>query len=204
MKNPLSYQSTEYDCGPTTIINAIRFLFNREEIPPELVKTITLYCLDGYNENGEAGKSGTTATAMVFISNWLNQFGKIKGFPIYTSILESEKIYIGQNSDIVGCLQQGGAVIVKVMLDGGHYVLMTDVDDNYIYLFDPYYCEGEFGEGIDVIKDAPAKMNRRVKRNLFNDQSQTDYAFGAADLRECMLMYNTNTRKTIDTIEYII
>lgn len=66
MKTPLSYQSTEYDCGPTTLINAIRFLFQREEIPPELIKTITLYCLDGYNETGEAGKSGTTAMAMIF------------------------------------------------------------------------------------------------------------------------------------------
>lgn len=205
MKNPLSYQSTEYDCGPTTLTNAIRFLFHREEIPPEIIKTITLYCLDGYNERGEAGKSGTTAMAMIFISSWLNQFGKMKKFPIYTSILESEKIYIGQNSAIVGCLQQGGAAVVRVMLDNaGHYVLLTGVDDTYIYLFDPYYCENSFGEGIDAINDAPIKMNRRVKRELFNSESLTDYAFGETDLRECMLIYNTNTRKTTDEIEYII
>ena len=47
-------------------------------------------------------------------------------------------------------------------------------------------------------------MNRRVRKELFNNQSSAYYAFGAADLRECMLIYNTNTRKTIDTIEYII
>ena len=46
MKNVLNYQSTEYDCGPTTILNAIRFLFNRQEIPPALVKGIWLYCND--------------------------------------------------------------------------------------------------------------------------------------------------------------
>lgn len=204
MKNPLSYQSTEYDCGPTTLINAIRFLFRREEIPPELIKTITLYCLDGYNESGEAGKSGTTAMAMVFLSSWLNQFGKIKKFPIYTSIIEPEEIYIGQNSAIVGCLQQGGAAVVRVMLDGGHYVLLTGVDDAYIYLFDPYYCDDEFGEGIEVLYDAPEKMNRRVKREIFNSEASMDYAFGESALRECMLIYNTSTRRTIDTIEYII
>ncbi len=32
MKNLLIYQSTEYDCGPTTLTNAIRYLFDREEI----------------------------------------------------------------------------------------------------------------------------------------------------------------------------
>jgi hypothetical protein len=204
MKNPLSYQSTEYDCGPTTLINAIRFLFEREDIPPELIKTITLYCLDGYSESGEAGKSGTTAMAMVFISSWLNQFGKIKDFPIYTSILPPEKIYIDQNSEIVGCLQQGGAAVVRVMLEGGHYVLLNGIDDTYIYLFDPYFCDDEYDDGIEFVNDSDFQINRRVKRDLFNNEGLSDYAFGEMDLRECMLIYNTKTRKTIDTIEYII
>jgi len=32
MKNPLSYQSTEYDCGPTSMLNAINYLFHRKDI----------------------------------------------------------------------------------------------------------------------------------------------------------------------------
>ena len=35
MKNPLHYQLSEYDCGPTSMMNAIAYLFEREEIPPE-------------------------------------------------------------------------------------------------------------------------------------------------------------------------
>ena len=46
MKNPLSYQTTEYDCGPTALTNAMSFLFSREDIPPDIIKAITLYCLD--------------------------------------------------------------------------------------------------------------------------------------------------------------
>lgn len=34
MKNPLHYQLSEYDCGPTSMMNAIAYLFEREEIPP--------------------------------------------------------------------------------------------------------------------------------------------------------------------------
>ena len=68
MKNLLIYQSTEYDCGPTTLTNAIRYLFDREEIYPDIVKYIMLYCLDSYNEAGEVGKRGTSASAMMFLS----------------------------------------------------------------------------------------------------------------------------------------
>ena len=82
MKNLLIYQSTEYDCGPTTLTNAIRYLFDREEIYPDIVKYIMLYCLDSYNEAGEVGKRGTSASAMMFLSNWLTQFGQVKNFPI--------------------------------------------------------------------------------------------------------------------------
>ena len=32
MKNPLHYQLSEYDCGPTSMMNAIAYLFEREEI----------------------------------------------------------------------------------------------------------------------------------------------------------------------------
>lgn len=46
MKNPLHYQFSEYDCGPTSMQNAISFLFEREEIPPEVLRNIMLYCLD--------------------------------------------------------------------------------------------------------------------------------------------------------------
>ena len=40
MKNPLRYQMTEYDCGPTSLLNAVSFLFEREQIPPELVRSV--------------------------------------------------------------------------------------------------------------------------------------------------------------------
>ena len=35
MNNPLRYQMTEYDCGPTSMLNAVSYLFRRDEIPPE-------------------------------------------------------------------------------------------------------------------------------------------------------------------------
>ena len=43
MKNLLNYQSTEFDCGPVSLLNAFRYLFEREELPPDLAKFIMLY-----------------------------------------------------------------------------------------------------------------------------------------------------------------
>ncbi|MDR0904811.1 MAG: peptidase C39, partial [Oscillospiraceae bacterium] len=60
MKTPLQYQITEYDCGPTSLLNALRFLFEREDIPPDVPKYIMMYCLDAYNSKGESGKNGTS------------------------------------------------------------------------------------------------------------------------------------------------
>ena len=34
VKTPLAYQLTEYDCAQATFLNAMRFLLNRNEIPP--------------------------------------------------------------------------------------------------------------------------------------------------------------------------
>ena len=42
MKNPLRYQVSEYDCGPTSLLNAVSFLFEREEIQPEILRNIML------------------------------------------------------------------------------------------------------------------------------------------------------------------
>ena len=63
MKNPLRYQISEYDCGPTSMLNAISYLFEREEIPPEIIRNIMLYCLDCYNTEGIPGKCGTSTAA---------------------------------------------------------------------------------------------------------------------------------------------
>ena len=34
MKNVLNYQTSEYDCGPVSFLNGVRYLFDREEIFP--------------------------------------------------------------------------------------------------------------------------------------------------------------------------
>ena len=48
MKVPLRYQNTEYDCGTTSFVNALAYLYDREDIPVEL---LTKYFVEYANKN---------------------------------------------------------------------------------------------------------------------------------------------------------
>lgn len=205
MKNPLSYQTTEYDCGPTTMINALSFLFKREEIPPDVIRYIVLYSLDAYNCKGESGKNGTSGMAMMFLCNWLNQFGRVKQFPIRCEFLTGHDVYIGQSSKIVTGLQQGGAAAVRLRYGCWHYVLLTGADDEYIYLFDPYYRKKPFHiQGVEIVEHEPYR-NRRVGYAVLNSEEKGVYTLGPKETREAVVLFNEETRKTpAKTIEYFI
>ena len=143
--------------------------------------------------------------AMMFLSNWFNQFGKIKKFPIFSEVIKPEEVKIEENSRIAECLQQGGAVVVRLMLGCWHYVLLTGIDSEFVYLFDPYYRKNPYREhGIEIIKDKPTRFNRKVLYDYFKSEGKGYYAHGPIETREAMLIFNTYTRKTMDSIEYII
>jgi hypothetical protein len=145
--------------------------------------------------------------AMMFLSNWFNEFGKTKNYPIHTELLIDDQVWIHQNSKITECLQQGGAVILCVWLESTkHYVLLTDIEGEYIYLFDPYDWEEPI-DGVKIIgiDGHPRKRNRKVIIDIINDESNDFYALGEVQGREAMLLYNTNTRITPEkSIEYFI
>ncbi|MBP3705402.1 MAG: peptidase C39, partial [Clostridia bacterium] len=169
MKTPLSYQKTDYDCGPTTLLNALSCLFEREDIPPELVKSIMLYSMDAYNDRGECAKAGTSRMAMEFISSWIEHFGKTKKFPVHSEYLAGDAVFFGEGSRMEKALQQGGVIVARVMFDCWHYVLITGCKKNSVYLFDPYYRRKLFKfPGIEMIWDRPMRHNRRVKTELLN------------------------------------
>lgn len=205
MRNPLSYQATEYDCGPTSLRNAVSFLYNRKDIHPEVIKFIHLYSMDSYNCDGEACKEGTSAVAMAFLANWLNQYGMMKKWPVRCEVLKAEEVFIGQNSRIVAALQQGGAAVLRVMLDSGHYILLTGVKGEEIDAFDPYFWPHDFqNAGIVQVQDRPDRANRQIRWDVFNSEDVGYYNLGPVGKRECVLVFNPETRRDESAIEYTI
>lgn len=205
MKNPLHYQISEYDCGPTSMLNAMSYLFPREQIPPEIIRNIMLYCLDCYGPDGASGKSGTSHMAMMFLSNWLNGYGKAGYLPISSRHLSGDAVNFRQDSSLRDALRRGGAAVALVDLDGWHYVLLTGIQDDSVFLFDPYYLEGSLREEIRVVTDHPTAYNRIVPTWYFEREIRDLYAFGPVETREAVLLFNERTKLTEDnTLEYII
>lgn len=206
MKNPLHYQLSDYDCGPTTMLNAVSYLFEREEIPPEVIRNVMLYSLDCYSAEGVQGKNGTSRMAMMFLSNWLNGFGHIGQLSISSRYLSGKSVYLGENSYINDALRRGGAVVVRLFYDEPHYVLLTGYEKGKIMMFDPYYREEPF-EQKDILleKNEPFRYNRIVPEYYFNREELDVYALGSTDSREAVILFNEATKLTPDkTIEYFI
>lgn len=206
MKTPLRYQLSEYDCGPTAFLNAVSFLFEREQIPPELIRNVMLYSLDSYGMDGVSGKSGTSRTAMMFLSHWLDGFGSVGRLPVSSRYLTGSAVRFGVTGELTDALRRGGAVVVRLMLDVEHYVTLTGIEGDRLLMFDPYYYDGEFEEtAIQTTTEYPFSYNRVMSASLLEREDGALYSLGKMDNREAVLIFNNDKTLTAEkTIEYFI
>lgn len=205
MKNPLHYQLSEYDCGPTSMLNAMSYLFEREELSPEIIRNIMLYSLDCYGADGGSGKMGTSCMAMMFLSNWLNGYGQIGQLPVSSRHLSGEEVHLGRDGLVRDALARGGAAVVRLNLEGEHYVLFTGQRDGHILLFDPYRRLEPFEQAdIEIVTDHPCEYNRVVPAAYF-EAEDGPYSLGPEDGREAVLLFDERTKLTEErTVEYFI
>ena len=189
-KTPLDYQITEYDCGTTTLLNALRYLFKRSEISPEIYKFIMQYTLDKTNIFGEIGRGGTSTYAIEFLSNWLNDNAKNKGMNIKCTSIPKDEISI-YNTELEEKIRRGAVAIVRVYQDSEHYCLLTKLDDDFAYLFDPYYLNINYydkDDDVEIIKDRPFEFNRKVKKERIENQTKKDFALVRGENKEIIII----------------
>ena len=199
MKNDLIHQASEYDCGPTSVTNAIRFLFERSEIPPAVLKHIWMMGIDTFSIDGEPGKEGTSKASMRYMAYWFESFAAKCHFPIRSTFLDMEFASIRKGSLAWNCLSNGGCAVMRCSLGGdSHYVLLTRVmGDDEIGLFDPY---AEIPDTDDparrYIDDEPKVMNRVVRVDILNLEDHSDYAMGPLENREILLFWRSDQGST--------
>ncbi len=194
MKNQLIHQTTCYDCGPTSITNAMRFLFEREEIPPVLLKHIWTMGLDAYADGGEPGKAGTSKASMRYMAAWLECFADKCDFPLKAAFLDMDFAAIQRGSLTWKCLERGGCAVVRVWHGKtGHYVLVTErVSDTVVGFFDPLAEEIEPCADYWPVSGEPTRKNREMRAEILNRTDETHYAMGALERREVLLLWRTD------------
>ena len=184
MKSPLRYQITEFDCGSVSLINCISYLFEREEIPTELVKVISTYTLDCYDDFGRLGNSSINHEIMYFISRWIKEFAVDKMIPLMCKYVRAEAVNLLMIKKV---LMAGGCVNLRTFRgDEIHYVMLTDMDSENVYIFDPYYKEDSKSNTIKINNNNPFSFNRVVRLEHFMSNSKIELALGPEVQREAI------------------
>ncbi len=110
------------------------------------------------------------------------------------------------NNPLRDTLRRGGAAVVRLDLEGWHYVLLTGIEGDEVRLFDPYYCAKPFGDPtLQMVMDHPDAYNRIVPVSYLERETRMLYALGPLDGREAVLLRNRRTELTEErTVEYVI
>lgn len=189
MKSPLRYQATRYDCGPTTMLNAIIYLFEREEIPPDLVRHIGICTLDSYNKEGHCGMSGTSGAAIRYFGSWLNELRYAGLLAARSEYLEKEEVCFSEGSRIMQALKRGDAVVLHVFHGEGHYILLTGICELGIRAFDPYYGGNQVKrKGVLAIINQPMTCNVILPVSVLEDTGRDCYSMGEIWTREALII----------------
>lgn len=178
MKNALIDQISNYDCGTTTVINALRYLYERSEILPELVVAVYNKTLDEYSPEGGYGQRGTSFKALRHIAAYFNAYGKGTGFPIRATVYSGADASITEGSPVVRELANGAVAAARVWHGkSGHYILLVGIENDRVFAYDPYVDDTVIdGEQIRKYDDPAHRINRSVAFDVFDPSDKHDYA----------------------------
>lgn len=189
MKVPLRFQVTDFDCGTVSLTNAFSYLFEREEIPAELIRGINQYTLDCYDKAGNLGQGGTSREAINLLARWITNFANSKeDFNVICKYYDKEQVDFNL---LRNGIATKAVLFVRCMQNVEHYCIITDMDNEYAYFFDPYYFEEDYYDEdpeIEMVFDKPFKYNRKVKIARLFSESHKDFSLGKIDKRECVII----------------
>jgi hypothetical protein len=202
MRTPLRVQVSEYDCVPTTFVNALAYLFERHEIPPAVLQRVYMLCLDCMFHTNEHGH-GTSDLAIEFIASWLTEFRstKFKKFRVEAEYVGEEKLNLGPGNKLVECLNSGGVGVLSVKHFGTywHEILALSAKDRWLYAFDPYPKSPKLSKSNKaecyefIVPDGPHEPNLRIHYDWLDKHSeQQPFRLGLRTQRGGVLIRRVN------------
>ena len=196
MRVPFRQQASEYDCVPTSLLNALTYLFERREIPPFVVHRIYKDCLDIESSRG------TSTRAIQELGFWLNHYKekRFKKFAVESKYLHGNQVHLRKNSKIIQCIKSNGAALMSVYLsrNNWHFILGLRTEGEWLHCYDPAPHSKRFikNEAVQFIaRSGQQETNLRIHFDWlekdFNKTRNSDekkYVFGHNDERECLLL----------------
>lgn len=188
MKTPLKFQISEFDCGTVSLMNAIAFLYEREEIPAIILKKIHKYTLDSYDESGNEGQGGTSKKSVDKLCKWTSEYCKHSDFEFHCTHLQGGDITLDK---LKKTLNNNGCILMRTHLTDEHYVIITKMNNKSVYIFDPYFLPKEYyknEKSIKIVYNKPFTHNRKITLNRLLLEENKDLALGEIKSRECVLI----------------
>lgn len=196
MKVPFRQQASNYDCVPTTFINALNYLFPRSDIPPFIVHRVYKECLDAKSSRG------TTSRAIRELGYLLNTYidKRFKNFAIESQYICGAQVHLEQNSKIIQCINENGAALLNVhsSRNSWHYILGLGIEDGWIHCYDPAPRTKRFIKNEAIQFDISSGqqepnlhircewLDKKIKKTKHPDNHK--YILGSKDDRECILL----------------
>lgn len=168
----LNTQISEYDCATTSLLNALKCLYKKDEIPIDIIKIIYNNTLDCKNKI--IGDCGTSRKAMKKICKKINDYSQRKNYELKFEYIDKDNFSI---QNIKNCINNNGVVIIRSLLELEHYYLLSYIDNEYAYLWDPY---------IDLQIDN--HYNVKIDISILESEEEINYSLGPIPKREIILI----------------
>ncbi|WP_173196025.1 hypothetical protein [Geobacter sp. SVR] len=195
MKVPFRLQVSEYDCGPTALINALSYLFDRREIPPFVVHQVYKECLDLDSARG------TSFNAIQDLGFWFKHYReeRYSAFTIETEFISGNQVHLRPTGKIIRCLDSGGVALLCVnsSRNNWHYIIALYYKDGWLHCHDPSPRSKRFinGAAVQFSPTVGQKPNLRIHCKWLDkgikksrEEDGRKYALGDIDDRVCLLL----------------
>jgi len=196
MKVPFRQQATGYDCVPTSLINALCYLFRRGQLPPYVVRRVYRDSLD------HQAARGTTSRAIMDMGHWLNCYHEkhFDKFAVESSYIYGNQVHLRPTSEIIKCLDRRGAVLVCVHSSRyeRHCLLGLQYEKDWLYFYEPHPRTKRFitCDAVQFIEPAFIHApNLRIRSDWLEKEIEqaghphdSKYVFGNIGNRECLLL----------------
>jgi hypothetical protein len=189
---PLRYQATQADCYPTSMLNALIWLFERHELPGAALQRIYACCLDGI-ERGRAG-AYTSEHAALALVDWLRDFNT-SSFAVATEVIVGRDLHLRRSSRVLRWLRRGGVAVLDVCDTAAttHSILALSTGTGHLNFWDPYLRGPRYNYGVGNMQLATGgrSPNLRLATVWLDSPRVRRYSLGPLAARTGVLIRRT-------------